>query len=320
MQLLTDVVFETDNTFKLMQLFCKSIINSSGDNFSFSKFIKYDDFKLIIHKFIIETMGIFIAYTEYSDDTYDVYIKKLPRNLNGLFRSNKNELFINENVIKDIYDGKLEKFMTILHELNHFKVKYEILFGVINIDICRCVKELLLRDEDNHPFGRNFKNNSFSDDFYYDRNYRNYSEEVYVDMCSKKDFSLFMKIILITFYLDNENNMKKIDNFVDKYIKDDLVRYDNHIRYLTTSLSFNSNYLSFYEAFDVSVKYHPGWLKYPQISVEYYLDSDGYVKKKDILQLKDDLDKIDGIDTREYIEYLIKNIENKDLNQGRGRS
>ena len=219
MQLLTDVVFETDNTFKLMQLFYKSIINSNKDNFSFKNFIKYDEFKIIIHKFIIETMGIFIAYTEYSDDTYDVYIKKLPMNLCGLFRSNKNELFINENVIKDIYDGKLEEFMTILHELNHFKVKYEILFGVINLDICRCVKELLLRDEDSYPFRRNFKND-YLDDFYYSRNYKNYSEEVYVDMCSKKDFSLFMKIILITFYLNSEKNMKKIDNFVDKYIKD----------------------------------------------------------------------------------------------------
>ena len=78
--------------------------------------------------------------------------------------------------------------------------------------------------------------------------------------------------------------------------------------------------IDIYEAFDVSVKYHPGWLKYPQISVEYYLDSDGYVKKKDVLQLKDDLDKIDDIETREYMEYLIKNIENKDLNQGRRRS
>ena len=319
MQLLTDVVFETDNTFKLMQLFYKSIINSDKDNFSFKNFIKYDEFKIIIHKFIIETMGIFIAYTEYSDDTYDVYIKKLPMNLCGLFRSNKNELFINENVIKDIYDGKLEEFMTILHELNHFKVKYEILFGVINLDICRCVKELLLRDEDSYPFRRNFKND-YLDDFYYSRNYKNYSEEVYVNMCSKKDFSLFMKIILITFYLNSEKNMKKIDNFVDKYIKDDLVRYDNHVRDLTMSLSFNSNYLSFDDAFDFSVKYHPEWLKYPQISVEYYLDSDRYVKKKDILQLIDDLTKIDDADTKEYVEYLIKNIENKEMNQSRGRN
>jgi len=326
MQLLTDRVFETDNSIKLLDLFYKSFINRDKDNFSFKNFIKYDDFKIIIHKFIIEVMGLFLSDGKYNDDTYDVYIKYLPSHIHGYFYDDDNNLVINEKVIKNIYDGDLDKFMSILHELNHFKVKYDILDGIINLDICRCVKEKLLRDEDRDPFneigsGKTLKGKrSYINDFYYNRNYKNFSEEVYVEICSKKDFALLMRILLIFYHLDSEKSMKAVDELMEVYIKDDLVRYNNHIRDLTMSLSFNSNYLIFDDAFDVSVKYHPEWLKYPQISVEYYLDSDGYVKKKDVLQLKDDLDKIDDIDTREYVEYLIKNIENKDLNQGRGRS
>lgn len=313
MQLLTDKVFETDNSIKLMNLFYKSFSNKS----SFSNFIKYEDFKLVLHRFIIEVMGLYLVNSKYSNDIYDVYIKRLPKYIDGVYYDDKNELIINERVIKELYEGDLEKFISIFHELNHFKVKYDILDGVINIDICRCVKECLLRDEDRNQLG--FK--SFNgDDFYYNRNYKNYSEEVYVDIRSKRDFSLFMRILLIHYNFDNDKNIKVIDELMNKYIKDDLIRYDNHIRDLTMSLSFNSNYLSFYEAFDVSVKYHPGWLKYPQISVEYYLDSDGYVKKKDSLQLRNDLSRIDDRDTMEYMKYLIKNIENKEINQGRRRN
>ena len=327
MQLLTDAVFETDNIIKLMDLFYKSLSSHKNNKFPFNDFIEYDEFRIIIHKFIIEVMGLFLNNTKYSNNIYDVYIKDLPKHIHGIFYGddNKNDLVINDKTIKSMYDGDLEKFMSILHELNHFKVKYDILDGGINLDLCRIVKENLLRDEDRDPFNEigSYKSlkgkRSYINDFYYEKNYRNYSEEVYVDICSKRDFMLFMRVLYIFFYRNNDSTMNAMDKLLDELIRDDLVRYNNHIRDLTTSLSFNSNYLSFYEAFDVSVKYHPEWLKYPQISVEYYLDSDGYVKKKDILQLRDDLSKIDDVDTREYVEYLIKNIENKDLSQGRGR-
>lgn len=326
MELLTDKVFETENTIKLLDLFYKSFINRDKNNFSFRNFVKYDEFKIIIHKFIIEVLGLFLVHSKHSDDTYDVYIKDLPRNIDGLFSSNNNNLVINERLIKNIYDGNVEKFMSILHELNHFKVKYDVLDGIINLDICRIVKENLLRGEDRDPFNEigSFKSlkgkKSYINDFYYIKNYKNYSEEVYVEICSKKDFILFMKKLLIFYHLDSENSIKVADELMEVYIKDDLVKYDNHVRDLTMSLSFNSNYLSFDEAFNVSIKYHPEWLKYPQISVEYYLDNDGYVKKKDILQLSEDMNKVDDLDTKKYIQYLIDNIENKEINQSNRRS
>ena len=88
MELLTDKVFETENTIKLLDLFYKSFINRDKNNFSFRNFVKYDEFKIIIHKFIIEVLGLFLVHSKHSDDTYDVYIKDLPRNIDGLFSSN----------------------------------------------------------------------------------------------------------------------------------------------------------------------------------------------------------------------------------------
>ena len=69
-------------------------------------------------------MGLFLNNTKYSNNIYDVYIKDLPKHIHGIFYGddNKNDLVINDKTIKSMYDGDLEKFMSILHELNHLKL------------------------------------------------------------------------------------------------------------------------------------------------------------------------------------------------------
>ena len=325
MQLLTDRVFESDNTIKLMDILCKTLSNRVDGKFYISKYISYNDFRMMLHTFIVEIMCFFLEDTKYSDDTYDVYFKKLPRKVKGEFSNKENILIISDDIIKSIYDGNLDDIDTIFHELNHFKVKYELRSGVINKDVCRIAKETLIRYDEgrpNHKLGKILKGKDiYIDDFYYRDNYLNYSEEVIVRIRASKDMILFSKMLVIFGNLSNKNKaFEVLDNKLNDMIKDDKIRYNYYNRDLRLNPMFNNNFLDFDEAFDFLVKYNPEWLKAPQISVEYYLDSDGYVKKKDILQLRDDLSKIDDDDTREYIEYLIKNIENKEINQGKGRS
>lgn len=320
MQLLTDKVFGTDNSIKLMDLLFKTLVNYKDGKFYLSEFITYDEFKVMMHTFIVEIMELFLEDNKHSEDMYDVCFKKLPTNIKGNFNKTNNVLIISESVIKSIYDGHLDDFEVIFHELNHFKIKYEILDGVINEDICRIVKEILIRKDSMDPFNElgSFKSlkgkRSYINDNYYFDNYMNYSEEVVARIRGANDLILFMRILTIFGKRNNSEVNKELDKMLEDLVREDKIRYDNHIRDFNSSLSFNSYYLSFDEAFDILVKYNPKWLEYPQISIEYYIDSSNKVKKRGNEQLRELLEKTDNIDTKRYIEYLIENFEK---NRGR---
>lgn len=320
MKLLTDKVFGTDNSIKLMSLFSKTLADCKDGKFHISKFITYDEFKVMIHTFIVEIIELFLEDNKHNEDSFDVYFKKLPRYIKGHFIKDNNVLVISDSVIKNIYDGYLDDLEVIFHELNHFKIKYEILDSVINKDTCRIVKEMLIREERHDPFNelgslKSLKcKPSYVNDCYYDDNYMNYSEEVVARISASNDLILFIKLFVIFAKRDNEQINKALDKILEEMIKEDKIRYANHIRDFNRDLSFNSNYLDFDEAFDILVKYNPKWLEYPQISIEYYVDENNKVKKKNIDQLRMLLVKTDKVDTREYIEYLIINIEKNEIN------
>ena len=61
-------------------------------------------------------------------------------------------ILLDKKVINDIYLGKINSMTTIFHELNHFKVLYDIKLGRITIDLIRCIKEQLLREKSLEPF------------------------------------------------------------------------------------------------------------------------------------------------------------------------
>ena len=87
---------------------------------------------------------------------------------------------INEKVIYDIYLGKINSMIIIFHELNHFKVFYDLRLEKINFDLIRIAKEELIRlsEDDNE------KQTEFIVDKsqYYVDNYKLYSEEKFVDL------------------------------------------------------------------------------------------------------------------------------------------
>lgn len=201
MELLTDRVFNTENSIKVMDLIYKVFFQEKKR--SFKNYISYDEFKVTIHKFIIDIMGLFLLDTKYSNDTYDVYIKKLNNRVRGEFYRANNTLIINESVIFKIYNGDLESFLTIFHELNHFKLKYDILNGVINLDTCRIVKEMLIMNDDlnSSSYNNTFKKSISRNDFYYYDNYRVFSEEVIANINSKFDFVTMIRRLLINYNL-----------------------------------------------------------------------------------------------------------------------
>jgi len=151
MQLLTKEIFEIDNSKRLVDLLYTSFVNYKSHNFSLSFLIEYDEFKRIMYEFILNIMKKFIENNDIKDKCM-VSICDLPKNIKGFFRRTDNFLMINEQVIKDIYNGNIEEFIPIFHELNHFKINYEIQFGIINYDISRILKERLIREVSSDPY------------------------------------------------------------------------------------------------------------------------------------------------------------------------
>lgn len=231
--------------------------------------------------------------------------------MGGYFCDRKNLgnlLVINEHKIKDIYFGDIEKLIVLLHELNHFKVKYDILLGKINEDIARIIKERLIREASSDSFDEKgsikIADNLLNDDYYND-NYYTYSEEIYVQIEAIKDFSLIIGALA-----KNSEDQNALISFIQNGYKDEIneltKRYNNHKRDFQWSFYFNSYYLNFEEAFDLLILDHKEWLKYPGIAIEYYLYELGVIKKRNIEQLVQMLNTSNSNEIN-YINILIAN-------------
>ena len=145
MELLKEKVINSRN-FEILQLMLQEIYSNQNH------LLQYDNFKEIIIAFVEKIMFSYLENTKYYTDKYSCIIKDLPVYLRGEFNPNNNVITINEKVIKDIYSGKIDAFITIFHELNHFKSEYDIKLGKINSDIIRTIKEELLRASSQDPF------------------------------------------------------------------------------------------------------------------------------------------------------------------------
>lgn len=314
MQLLTDKTIENEKVKKVISLIKKCFMEFPKEkSFSFSKLTKYDDFKNDIYNFIVSIMNDFLESSGFNNDKCVVDFKKLSNLKKGFyFGSEENHLLvINEEVIRNIYDGDIEEFMAILHELNHFKVQCDIKSGKINEDIVRIIKEKLIRKSARDPFGEidSIKSKKtgyeYVNDDYYCDNYDVYSEEIYVNLQAKKDLLFIIKSLT----KDTSIQQKITKVFEDGY-KDEIERYNNHERDFTNSLIFNSFYLSYEEAFDLLVTDNPDWLSYSQLNIEYYIGENNKIQKRSIEQLLELMNSTNNFEKKAYINSLIYNYRN----------
>ena len=152
-------------------------------------------------------------------------------------------MIINKSVIRELYDGDLEEFTTLFHGLNHFKVKYDIRLSEINEDIVRIIKERLIRESNQDPFGeidspKTIKKGSmYVNDDYYRDNYELYSGEVYVNLKAQEDYLFLLKSLTKKTDIQAEIvNLfqSEYKNAFERKIKN----YNNHQRDFTTNLNF----------------------------------------------------------------------------------
>ena len=144
MELVDDKLFEYSldaNKFRSL------IVQSYKENKeSFKEYISYDEFRLLIEKLIIDIMKYYLDRINVVN-YYGPYVKVFHFEHSGRWVSKYNEITINEDVVRNIYEGNMRDMITIFHELVHFQMFYDINYRkLVNEDTIRIVKEELIED------------------------------------------------------------------------------------------------------------------------------------------------------------------------------
>ena len=273
-----------------------------------NKYVSYQVFKDSVESFITLTMREYLKGTDFENEKCFCIIG--PIKDNGLFQPDTNVIIVNEVIIKQIYNGDLTKMTVLFHELNHFKIKYDILLGKVNNDLARVIKERLLWQSDSLLSGSKatIKEKDLdyinSDSLYYEQNYYLYSEEKIAEIEAARNFLYFLDKFNISL---SEQEKRKLN----EKVRTNKMEYQIYVRDISDNINFNSYYLDFEEAFDLLVKYNPNWLKHPQLQIEYYLDENQKVKKRTQEELKKLLEKETSEEKKEYISKLLNPEEKR---------
>ena len=208
-------------------------------------------------------------------------------------------IVIDEKVIEGIYSGKLDMLEAFFHELNHFKIYCDISRGVPDVHLYRILKEKLARESiDKHD--RN----------YYDANYSLYSEEIYVEFLTLIDFLKFIKLIAPKRF---DTVFEELRKATSTRLKDIIIRWNNEARDLTRVSDFNYNYMSINDIFDFQLRYNKKWLEeYPLLKIEYYIDKQGNIVKRNVGELRELLKIETDEKTKEFICMLISGKMNRE--------
>lgn len=274
MELVDDKLFEYSldaNKFRSL------IVQSYKENKeSFKEYISYDEFRLLIEKLIIDIMKYYLDRINVVN-YYGPYVKVFHFEHYGRWVSKYNEITINEDVVRNIYEGNMRDMISIFHELVHFQMFYDINYRkLVNEDTIRIVKEELIGD-----YIR--ENNLRSNKSYYKDNYVYLSSEIYAE---KEGINLLVEFLYLVYKSvigskkDLYDKMYVIEEEIRKDTPDYEKRYKKKLRYFREIKEFTDKWVSYEEVFDYLVKFNSEWLEYPQISAQYEIVN-GIVNKKD---------------------------------------
>lgn len=274
MELVDDKLFEYSlDANKFRSLIVQSYKENKG---SFKEYISYDEFRLLIKNLIFDIMKYYLDRINVVN-CHGPYVRVFHFEHSGRWVSKYNEITINEDVVRNIYEGNMRDMISIFHELVHFQMFYDINYRkLVNEDTIRIVKEELIED-----YIR--ENNLRSNNSYYKDNYVYLSSEIYAE---KEGINLLVEFLYLVYKSvigskkDLYDKMYVIEEEIRKDTPDYEKRYKNKLRYFREIKEFPDKWVSYEEVFDYLVKFNSEWLEYPQISAQYEIVN-GIVNKKD---------------------------------------
>lgn len=263
MELLNDEIKKSKN-FKKMCEFLKLSYEENRQIMSFSMF------KELMKDFIEEIMNCYLSL--YKIEEKCIFESNCILKSYASFSEEDNKVIISQDVLAAIYSGNLVYLITVFHELNHFKFKYDIKNGVIDEDLTCILKERLLREtfylcsEDELS-----EDVLIEKDFYYEYNYEKYSEELVANINMIDNVYEIFRLSNISM---NSYDMEKLM----------IIREENTALlrnpYRNFKFLYTSEYKDYNQVFEICIKYNKEWLKFPQIAAQYYVDENNKVLKK----------------------------------------
>lgn len=258
--------------------------------------LNYNKFKIDITIFIF---NFFKSLDIHNKLYFPVIIFKNEMEEDYILKGN-NIIFINENIIEDIYSNR-DKDSMLRFFCNLSKIWGDILInkGIVNIRTINTIKDNLLIEFEE----KENRKNKINDVGYYEKNRKKFSSDVY----AKLD-SIFW---FLDYYLANVSidlkilNSKEIDNIKRKY-NNLKKKIKNRNRKITKEIYENEKG-TLDDLFDLAISKNPDWLKrYPHLQTEYYIE-DNVVKRRDFSQFElSDIDNLnEDNDFKEYVKSLV---------------
>lgn len=251
-----------------------------------NKIISYDTFSSLIKKFVEKTMQLVTKgiNEKMVKDLVYVDIKDLKHNFAGSAIEHHFYLF-DPKTIQNLYQGDINAFITITHEMYHGVHDIMIKSGEVHEVLIQIIKENIIRKTES-------KYNDINDSYYF-KNYKSLASEIFADQSA---------INLVEHFL-NYCNLKVKDGFFeekrnrfDKYISNQnrIVTIDGEEKIMTVD-----------EIFEDIISDHPEFLEeYSQLNLEYIKDGDK-VRKKTKKELKETLDALEKEDAIIYVQHLL---------------
>jgi hypothetical protein len=255
--------------------------------------ISYETFAEFVKVFVGKTMNL--VAKDINPNLTNVYTKVFIKALDQgkLGSTIEHHIYnIDNNQIEKLYKGDLNAFITLVHEMYHGVHDISIKSGKTNSIFMQIIKEQIIRSDYNK------KHND--DDFYYKKNYKSISYEVYAQQAAVN----MLEFTLNAFNLHARD--EDIDFLRNQYDRD----LSNQNRVIM--IDGKEEIMTVDEIFKDVVKSHPEVLNdFPQLKLEYVIENNE-VREKTKDELKATLE---GLTDEDAIIYIKDKINKRNLSQ-----
>lgn len=224
----------------------------------------YEEYEEKLKKVLLNCMKLNI----YDSKQDKLKIEIIDDNEEKVLSSYYNTLYLNKNLVKDLYSGDRISWIYIFYELELIRQKSYLYKGVPDYDFNKILKEMILLNN------TNLYNFSIEQTGYF-----HYSK-------MQASTNAFLNMLLLFKRIGSPLTGEEINILKESLMYDEKSKGEE----LMLSSSDDENVgISMENLFDMNLYFHPEWLEmFPQLKLEYYMSATGVIKRDsyELLMLK----------------------------------
>lgn len=244
--------------------------------------LEYDDFKNKLQELITEYVHLSRG------SSINASFKCIINNEKELIESiSYDELYINERVVRELYEGNNSLWFIIFYELELLNQRYLIFNGISDENTIKVIKEMIINSQADEW-------SCLTDNVKYSQ----YSSELAMS-------NTFNNIVILYKLIGQELSVDSIDNFIKNEV---YFLSDNYNNDDFNPMVIEGRIIEMDSLFDKIIYYNSKWLEiFPQLQIEYYIDNNGCGVKRDYLDLLKLKTYLEDDDKKQAI-YLINKM------------